>query len=509
MVTRMRKRICLLVACGLILTGCGAPMVAGEDEVQLPAQSQSQGSQPPTHQNQTVLLPYDPNGGMNPYTTKAQQNFYLCGLLYDSLFTISPTYEAENRLAAEITLEGTSCTILLRDDATFWDGSPVTAADAAYSLSLAMQSGYYGAGLTGVASFAADPSDSRKLVIELTQPDRFFASSLVFPVVKSDTGAEEQPIGSGRYIIDLTSLEMKPNPKHFSGGAGKLFKLVELTDNDALNYGVKSGTIDYLFTDMRASWNKSYGSSYRIVQLNNMVYLGMKGIGGLTADPAIRRIFYDVLQRQDVVDKVYMGFAVPAYLPINPAFVQAPYTAPTQIASAELLGDRLDELGYGNRDSFGYRTDRYNRRLTLQLLINSESSYKEELARLLVQGCDQLGIEISVQRLPYSQYLQKLQEGSYDLYIGEVKLPYNMDSTAMLSGMGQTVYGIVPSQALLQAYAGFRQSAEGFTAFEETFYQEAPFVPLVFRRGVVLFSANFSSNIVATEQDIFYNIKDW
>lgn len=509
MVTRIQKLLWLLVACGLMLTGCGAPMVDGEGESLPPAQSQTQGSQTPTRQNQTILLPYDPNGGMNPYTTKAQQNFYLCGLLYDSLTTLSPTYEAENRLAAEITLDGTTCTILLREDATFWDGTPVTAADVAYSLSLAMQSGYYGAGLTGVASFAVDPTDSRKLMIELSQPDRFFACSLVFPVVKSDTGADALPIGSGRYLADLSALEMRPNPNHFSGGAGKPFKLVELTDNDALNYGVKAGTIDYLFTDMRASWNKSYGSSYRVVQLNNMVYLGLKGTSGITADPAIRRVFYELLQRQDVVDKAYMGFAVPAYLPINPAFVQAPYTAPAQLASAELLGDRLDEMGYGNRDSFGYRTDRYNRRLSLQLLINSESSYKEELARLLVQGCDQLGIEITVQRLPYSQYLQKLQEGSFDLYIGEVKLPYNMDSTAMLSGMGQTGYGIVSSQELLQAYADFRQSAEGFTTFEEIFYKEVPFVPLVFRRGVVLFSANFSSNIVATEQDIFYNIKDW
>ncbi len=509
MIQKRAKQITsLLLACLLALTGCGA----GENSLpEMPPADQGDSGGPETSavEREYILLPYDADGGMNPYTTQSQQNFHLCGLLYDPLAAISPTYGAENRLAAEITLEGATCTVRLREDARFWDNTPVTAADAAYSLSLAMQSGYYGAGLGAVASFAADPADSRSLVIQLSRPDRFFASSLVFPIVKSETGGDALPIGSGRYVADFTALRLTPNPGHFDGGEGKPFHLVEVTDNEALNYGVKAGTIDYLFTDMRASWNKSYGSSYRIVQLNNMVYLGLNGTGGPTALPALRSVLYEALQRHDVAEKVYMGFAVPAYLPVNPAFVQAPYSAPAPLSSTELLGDKLDEMGYEGRDSFGYRTDRFGRRLSLRLLLNSESSYKEELARLLVQSCDQLGVEVAVQRSSYRDYLQKLAEGSYDLYIGEVKLPYNMDSTEMLAGVGQTGYGIVSSPELQQAYADFRQQGEAFETFAQLFLQEAPFVPLVFRRGVVLFSANFSSNIVATEQDIFYNIKDW
>ena len=44
---------------------------------------------------------------------------------------------------------------------------------------------------------------------------------------------------------------------------------------------------------------------------------------------------------------------------------------------------------------------------------------------------------------------------------------------------------------------------------EKALREDLPVVPLLFKRGILCFSRDFSANIVATEQDIFYNIEEW
>ena len=50
---------------------------------------------------------------------------------------------------------------------------------------------------------------------------------------------------------------------------------------------------------------------------------------------------------------------------------------------------------------------------------------------------------------------------------------------------------------------------EELSALDSAFRRSVPVIPLVYRRGIVALSPDFSANIVATEQDIFYNIGDW
>ena len=49
----------------------------------------------------------------------------------------------------------------------------------------------------------------------------------------------------------------------------------------------------------------------------------------------------------------------------------------------------------------------------------------------------------------------------------------------------------------------------GLEALDAALSQVMPVIPLVYRRGIVCYGEDFSANIVATEQDIFYNIGDW
>lgn len=67
----------------------------------------------------------------------------------------------------------------LRDDATFWDGSPVTADDVAYSLERSRSSelgGYFSAAFTRVSSITA--TAAHEVTIALSEPDYWLRSTL-------------------------------------------------------------------------------------------------------------------------------------------------------------------------------------------------------------------------------------------------------------------------------------------------------------------------------------------
>ena len=88
-----------------------------------------------------------------------------------------------------------------------------------------------------------------------------------------------------------------------------------------------------------------------------------------------------------------------------------------------------------------------------------------------------------------------------------MKLKYNMDISALLPG-GSQAYFTAEDEEFSKAYLSWR-SGGSLLAFNSAFREYTPFAPLLFRFGFVSFSRSLSYDIIATEQDIFYNITDW
>ena len=84
-----------------------------------------------------------------------------------------------------------------------------------------------------------------------------------------------------------------------------------------------------------------------------------------------------------------------------------------------------------------------------------------------------------------------------------------MDISGLLSPNETFGAGIPSDPEVDEAYA--RAKAGEITAEEldRLLREKLPVIPLLYRRGILCFARDFSVNMVATEQDIFYNIVDW
>lgn len=499
-------RLTAALAVLALLCGCTAAAVPASS---LPPEDPAPSVPAPAAQTaaplRTIRIPYDPEDSLNPFTCVSLQNYYAAGLLYDTLVALDVVGSPQNRLAQEITLDGSSCIVKLRTDARFSDGSPVTAADVAYSALFAKECPRFAAQLAGLAE--VQHPDSYTLVFSLLEPDRFFDRSLTFPIVKEETGEEPLPTGSGRFLPGSgEETVLLRNDRYYD--PVEHIRTVRLVDAGPLlrqGEAVAEGELDLMYTDLRGTVDLSLGLGRRQVMLSNLVYLGVNS-QRLRLPAELRAAFSGLLDRESIARRAYHGFAAAAVSPIKQSY--SPNLAGEDAPTLEAQEELLEALGYGERDEEGWRTYQ-GRRFSLRLLVNAGSPDRLSVAAIVREGFEAAGFRLELETVPFEEYALRIAEGNYELYLGEMKLPGNLDLLSLIAPHESVGPGCVRDEELLELYRQAKAGEAELSALDAALRRVMPVIPLVYRRGLVVFSADFSANIVATEQDIFYNIGEW
>ena len=245
----IRRISALTIALSLLLslTACGGQGDSSQGSASDAAPAASDQSSGGASAAQSFSLGYYKGEGLHPYTCSNTTNQNLMGLIYEPLFAIDQTFATEPCLAKSCTIQVTSasgseeekdtegdasetgtegdetdqkdaskeekkkeqprskiagkttCTIQLRDDVTFSDGTSLSAEDVVYSLEQAKGKGsIYRERLSDVTSITA--SGSTTVVIEINAADAAFDSLLDIPIISRSGGSN--PIGTGPYVLN-------------------------------------------------------------------------------------------------------------------------------------------------------------------------------------------------------------------------------------------------------------------------------------------------------------------
>ena len=512
----MRKWILMLLTVSLVLGGCAPGTGFSDQQLEIAVEEpQTSSAVDPIQENQPppiakeVRLAYNPADSLNPYQMTTQLNRELVPLLYDGLTHLGPDFQPENQLAEEVVVEGNLCTVTLRN-VQFSDGTLLSGEDVVYSLNIARQSDTnWATALQNVSSASVDAEG--RVLIQLNRADADFAALLNFPVVQYGTAEADFPTGVSKYYVSGTwenGVTLTANPLYWQEIANiQHIYLVQSSDPDTLSFNLRTGDIDLAYSEQ--SDNDMSGSAPVNIQvpLTDFVYLGVNSQQGLLAQPEFRQAISKAINRDELVNTAYVSRARGALYPFHPAFWRLEGTdqsTPRQLAQADRL---LDALGLEETDEHGIRM-RYGQPVQLELLVNSENANRNAAATLIAEQLRQLGIQVEVVSQPFEQYTASLSAHNYDLYIGETRLLPNWDFSLLLSG-GTLDFGTAYDQELAELEANYRVTGQGIVSLCARFQETFPFIPLVFRTGIVSSNLTFQSEMVATSQDIFYNITDW
>ena len=468
-------------------------------------------------------LGYDPTVSLHPIAGNSQVNQELTGLVYQGLYELDNTFTPRPVLAAEAAAgeDALVWTFTLIEGAVFSDGTPLTARHVAASLNQARTSALYAARLAGVVSVAA--RDDATVSVTLSAPNGSLPALLDIPIVlepgrDEDGNLPPAPLGTGyyQYIRTEDGLHLQVNPYHPSAAdlPYDAIPLIPVSSTGERIAAFDSGAVSAVTTDFSSPYTLGYAGGYEITDYptTSLLYVGFNAAGGVCASPLVRQAFSRAFDRVKLVDALLAGHGDPAALPVSPLSGEYSEAHAAQLSyDMDAAAQLLARAGYTFHAEDGLL---YNRKTPVEvtLLVNSDNSVRHAVAQQLADALKELGVTVTVSRMPWSDYTAALAAGRFDLYIGEVRLTGDFDSSALLAG--ELNYGGLMSQELDRALAQWRinQGAWHTLAANDLwgqFVQDVPIAPLCFKRESLLVRWGMVSNAQPTRANPYYRMEQW
>ncbi len=523
----MKRWICFFVSLVLMVSVCGCRknttnFSSSENIGDIPSQSFG---------DKEIDLLYSYTDSLNPYTAKTDANREISSLLYDSLVKTDNNFEPVFVLAQSVEISEKVCTVVLKN-ATFTDGSTVTAEDVVYSYNTAKSTARYSPLFYEVVSAVA--RDAKTVVFTLSQNDQYFANLLTFPILKLGTsgthdsdGKEISPIGCGRYKIADDGTRLERNENYYGKkGVIKSIKLINSPDSASTSHYVEVGATDMYYTAngdiVRMSGKKTE------VNLNRMVYIGVNDSYGSLATREMRYAISSALNRDEICQTAYYNNAQSATGFFNPKFTPAKSLQTIEgKPNSKITVENLSKIGYNNMNSNGFYANTSGNNPVFTLLVNSENGSRVAAANMIAAQCKTAGIQINVIQCTYAQYVERLSSGSFQLYLGEIQLLDNMDMTQLVIPGGTAAYGvsnktapqdedaetaepsepqISPCKSILDSY---HTAQCGIGDVAATLLAEMPQIPVCYLEGVLFYNSDIKGGVEASSSDIYLNFENY
>ena len=521
----MIKRIVCVALCLILaftLAGCG------DNKKGKPNKPDSTQSNTKTKE---ISMLYCRADTFNPYTAASEINRNLCELLYESLIKTDNEYNPIRRLAKTVTFGDKSCTVEI-NDCTFTDGTRLTANDIIYSYNLAKASATsYAAQLYEVIKVEA--LNDKAVLFTLSVNDPYFENLLDFPIIKAESdkntdsdGVLQPPIGSGRYILSSDKSYLYLNDNYY-GKKGKIKKisLIDTPDQDAVSHYVEVGAVSFYYAELGSGNIVRMSGKKAEVNLNNLVYIGINDSYGLLGNKNLRYALSSAINRSGVCSNAYHNNATPATGFFNPVFKEvSAVQSLSNEANLKITIENLNKIGYNSVDNMGYRVNKSGRRISLNLLVNSENRTRVLAANEIASNLKTAGIEINVVEKPYAQYVADLTSGNFQLYLGEINILQNMDLSALVIKGGAAAYGVglkgneividesgkeaIAPDTVANAITAFYNKEIPISDVAGILLTEMPQIPICYRKGLLFYNEAISG-VKASESDIYFNIESY
>lgn len=505
-IRRLSTLALLLLFVPCLLTGCWESDLEDEEDAILGniTDTEDAESGSPADDNIAALtaftLPYFAKKSLDPVSCESGTQQAVSSLLYEGLFVLDETFIPQSVLCESYTYDADSLTytFTLKEGILFSDETPVSAWDVLTTYQRAAQSERYGARFAAIASMKAS---GKNLTVTLSADNASFPALLDIPIIKAGTESQRVPIGSGPYVLssDENGEYLSPNEFWWQGKTLPIsrIRLSPNSDSETLVYQFNSREIQFLTTDLTGSdpLIVSGNVSFRDYPTSTMLYVGYNTRSPLFSDAAVRRAVSLGFDRDTVVSAYLSNHAEPASYPFSP--VSSFYPNGEENYSHVSFTSSMDALELGETKP------------TATLLVNAGNTVNEKIAAYIVSVLEDY-IEVSVLSLPWEEYLTRLQSGSFDLYLAQVRMTADWNASPLLSSSGGLNYGHYASEAMDQHLAGMLAgNAASAAQFYNTFSQEAPIAPLCFKQETVIVPTANVSGISPTSSTPFYGFENW
>lgn len=430
--------------------------------------------------------------------------------LFSGLVSLDSELKVVPDLASswDVSADGTTYTFFLISDATFADGRAITARDFVYSFERACSpalgspvASSYLDDIVGVGAFVLGQADhieglsapsDHELIVRIDAPKAYFLAKLTYPtayvvdgeqIERDGDGWLRSPNGSGPFVLDELSRErivLLRNDRYSRGpvalerveyhlGSGLPITMYENDQLDIVQIGADE--IERVMDPANPLNAELRSASEQSVQ-----YLGLNVKVPPFDDPLVRQAFAHAIDREKIANLVLKGTATPAAGILPPALPD--------------YDPDLEGLAYDPaRARELLAASRYADELPpVVLAVSGTSGHMTQMTRAILAMVEEnLGIEMRVEQVEWSYYLDDLNERRYQMFsvgwIGDYADSQNFLDVLFHSASIQnhTGYANGSVDALLEQARVESDEAKRTALYrraERIIVQDAPWVPL-------------------------------
>lgn len=449
--------------------------------------------------NTNFKLSYTQSDSLDPFKAKTQNNQVLASLVFESLFDLDESYMPVANIAEDYKFtDNKTIQISLNTQLKFSDGSNIGTDDVIYSINAAKKSPAYGSALNAIDYATAD-DDSVTVYLKYENPNAI--NLFTFPIASTKSTKDGYPIGSGRYYYkasDNNKTVLKANITEEFDPYITTINLVNIAAADSIDNAVNIGNISYAFRDLSSSVSKRMSCAKKLVNMNNLVFIGINSYSGITANANIRRAISLAADRSVLAESAYSGYAYAAESIYNPKCSLADNTkifaaqADASTARQAVIQSNIDA-----------------KELNISILVNNNAN-RLATANLLKGQLEAVGFKVTIDKQDYKKYKNKIEKTEFDIYIGEIKLSDDMSLYPFFDKKGDARYGINSEKSSVEkAYRDYMKNPDNLGKFILAFNEEIPFIPLVYKKGMICYSKAINGDMQGYYGNFFSNIESW
>lgn len=488
--------ICLLLLCGCqndldayVPTGDGLTWEDGQNPV---------GPQTDTQQELTLI--YYPGKTMNPLNSTDFTNRALLSLIYQGLFATDRNYTVHPILCRNyrVSQDMKTYTFYL-ENATFSDGTMLTAGDVIATLEAARTSPYYSGRFQHIKTITLGEDNS--VVVNLNTPMENLPILLDIPILKASELALTHPLGTGPYYLDVaggTALLHRRNNWWCSAAfavTAPAISLMEAVDNPQIRDSFEFSSLDLVCADPGSDRYADYRCDFELWDSENgiFLYLLCNMESAIFSNEKVRAALTTAIDRDALVEAEYRGFARSASLPASP---NSPYYS--QVLAAKYAYDGTGET-LKNAVESAKMVD-----APLVLLVNKGDSLRVRQAQAIAEMLTAAGFKVTVNQCSESSYLKNLKNREYDLCLAQTKLSPNMDLSPFFSSSGSLSYGKISDAAIYALCREALANRGNYYTLHQTVMNDGRLCPILFRSYAVYATRGLLTELTPSRDNIFF-----
>lgn len=528
---KKRKWLLLLVLC-LAFTGCGQTEGQQDDFTAVGGENVD------ALDDRMLTLSMRIPETLNPLLNREETVDRVLKLVYQPLLEFDETGKAYPSVAEswETSADGLTVTMKLKQDILWQNGGKLTADDVVYSFRT-IQSAPEGSVYKKVLQYVSDCTKTGEYSVVFTFHENFSSnlSALRFPVIPGGyhggdhdpkSAVNQTPVGNGIYgmYTHKQASEMILQANETYNGERPLISYIRVKITAGEETDINSfeqGMTDILIAEATEAGryaDEGISGMYQYTS-NQYDFIGFNFNKELFRDKSLRQAVAYALPKENLMDSVYLNYAVMTNTPINPKNWLYEENVALYDYNPSMAATFLKNSGWTDEDGNGKlekkTEDGQTKQLKATILVNKENTARRQIASKLKEELTAIGFEITIDQQDFASYQQKFMEGQYDMIIGGWDCSEVTDLTPFFGTAGSLNYTGYTDEEVDRLLAAARTSVgEGqtllaYSSLQKKLAEELPYISIAYRNEAVFVSKNVGGTISPTDFNVFRGIETW